>query len=332
MKRTASTSGMILLALSGLFIDGCGQLAERSTAPKVASKVRSAAATKADEEFWLTFHTGRYDHLASAIETETRAYLADPHDDLTAAHVGWLHMWRLGERAREVSPSATSVDDAFLARRYFEEATALNPAEPRYQGFLAAATLADGAINQNDRVTVHGYFQMKEGIAAWPEFNLFTGGYVLSSQPATSKRYAEALEWMWQNIDVCIDSHLNRDNPDMHSYMHLEVRTGHKRACWNSWIAPHNFEGFFLSIGDMLVKAGKVDAGRVAYANARLSATYAQWPYREVLETRISTAQDNVPAFSAPPGDPKRRPIMVESSFACMGCHQQDDPPHEPMP
>jgi hypothetical protein len=224
------------------------------------------------------------------------------------------------------------VDDALLARRYFEEAVAINPGEARYQGFLAAATLADGAINQNERVTVHGYFQMKDAIAAWPEFNLFTGGYALSAQPVKSKRYAEALEWMWQDIDVCIGSHLDRDNPDMRPYMHLEERSGRKRACWNSWIAPHNLEGFFLAMGDMLVKAGQVSAARTAYADARLSATYAQWPYRDVLETRISTAQDNVTSFNAPPGDPRRRPIMEESSFACMGCHQQGNASLEPKP
>jgi hypothetical protein len=96
-------------------------------------------------------------------------------------------------------------------------------------------------------------------------------------------------------------------------------------VCWNSWIAPHNFEGFFLNMGDMLVKAGDWPAAQKVYANAKLSSTYASWKYRPVLEARIEQAQANVSAFNAPgrgkaSGDAV---MMVQSRFACMGCHQQ---------
>ena len=40
-----------------------------------------------------------------------------------------------------------------------------------------------------------------------------------------------------------------------------------------------------------------------------------------VLEARIAQAQDNVTAFNAEPGE-GGRPIMINSSFACMACHQ----------
>ena len=323
MKWVSSLSYIALSASCGLIIAGCGQIAEYSTPKKTAATARSAAAKKADDAFWTTFHGGQYDRISDALEAETGAYLADPRDDLTAAHVGWLHMWRLGERARSASPPATIAEDALLARRYFEEASMLNPDEARYKGFLAASTLADGAINQNERISVHGYFEMKSAIRAWPEFNLFTAGYALSGQPAKSKQYTEALEWQWRDIDACIEARLSRENPDMRPYMHLETRKGRKRACWNSWIAPHNFEGFFLNLGDMLVKAGNVSAARQAYADARLSSTYAQWPFRANLETRSRGAAANVAAFNAPRSDPARSAIMVESPFACMACHQQ---------
>ena len=87
----------------------------------------------------------------------------------------------------------------------------------------------------------------------------------------------------------------------------------------NSWIAPHNFEGFFLNMGDMLVKAGDWATAQKIYANAKLSSTYAGWKYRAVLESRIEQAQANVAAFNAPargqgPGDAV---MMVQSRFAC---------------
>lgn len=85
-----------------------------------------------------------------------------------------------------------------------------------------------------------------------PEFNLFTGGYVFSRLPADSPQFQEGLAWQWRTLDHCIEE-------------------GKKRACWNSWIAPHNLEGFFLNMGDMLVKSGDWQMAQKIYANARLS-------------------------------------------------------------
>jgi hypothetical protein len=107
--------------------------------------------------------------------------------------------------------------------------------------------------------------------------------------------------------------------------MALAATSGPKRACWNSWIAPHNFEGFFLNMGDMLVKAGDVATARKIYANARHSPTYSEWKHRSLLEQRIAQAPDNVQSFNAvhgsEGGDAKRQ--MVQTTVACMACHQQ---------
>jgi hypothetical protein len=94
-------------------------------------------------------------------------------------------------------------------------------------------------------------------------------------------------------------------------------------VCWNSWIAPHNFEGFFLNFGDMLVKAGQPETAVVMYRNARLAREFPTWPYRAVLEARIANAAANVEPFrraDSPPGAPA---LMVRSAFACMACHQE---------
>jgi hypothetical protein len=104
--------------------------------------------------------------------------------------------------------------------------------------------------------------------------------------------------------------------------MAKETREGKKRACWNSWIAPHNFEGFFLNMGDMLVKAGDWQTAQKIYANAKLSKEYASWKYQPVLEDRISQAQSNVASFNALNETAKPR-MMINSEFSCMVCHQQ---------
>ena len=321
MKMTsvfASTAACVILA-------GCSYVAEKTAPQKHAAATRTAAALKADELFWATLHGGAYQQIPQALEAETAAYLADPTDTVSAAHVGWLHIWRLSERTRLDSISATLTDDVILSRRYFQEAVALDPTDARYLGFLAGATLAEGNIHNDERLTRRGYFMMQDAIKAWPEFNLFTAGYVMSTQPAESERFKQALQWQWQNLDVCVGETVDRRTAEYAKYMSLETREGKKRVCWNSQIAPHNLEGFFLNMGDMLVKAGDWETARKIYADAKLSPTYSQWQYREVLENRIRDARDNVAAFNAPVGATYRgdKQIMVTTAFSCMACHQQ---------
>jgi hypothetical protein len=200
----------------------------------------------------------------------------------------------------------------------------LNPHEARFLGFLASVTLVEAAIHKDEKLKRRGYYLMLDAIEAWPEFNLFTAGYTASGNPADSAAYRQALEWEWRDIDVCVNERVDRDNPDFAKYMPLATSEGPKRACWNTWIAPHNFEGFFLNMGDMLVKAGEWRTARIMYANAKLSPTYAQWKFRDVLERRIAEAQANVTVFGAPrPDDTNRMRMMEASPFACMACHRQ---------
>jgi hypothetical protein len=287
---------------------------------KTAAASRSDAATKADELFWRVFHGGKYEAIDGTLEALTAAYLAAPDDPKTAGHIAWLHNWRVAERSRLPSVPATITDDTMLARRYFQEAVNLDPSDARALGFLAGHTLAEGALHADERLTREGYFMMLDAIDAWPEFNLFTGGYVFSRLPSDSPQFREGLEWQWRTLDACIDGKLDRANPDYSRYMALETAEGPKRACWNSWIAPHNLEGFFLNMGDMLVKAGDWRTAQKIYANAKLPPSYAAWKYQAVLDDRIIRAKANVARFNAPDSAQDAR-IMIESPFACMGCH-----------
>jgi hypothetical protein len=308
-----------------VMLTGCSYVAEKSAPKKQAAITRTAAALKADELFWATLHGGEYEKIPQALEAQTAAYLADPTDAVSAAHVGWLHIWKLSERARLSSIPATLTDDAIVSRRYFQEAVALNSEDARYLGFLASATLAEGTIHQDERLTRRGYYMMLDAIKAWPEFNLFTAGYVMSPQPADSERFKQALQWQWQNLDACVGETVDRRTAEYAKYMTLETTEGKKRVCWNSRIAPHNLEGFFLNMGDMLVKAGDWETARKIYGDAKLSRTYAQWQYREVLEDRIRDAPDNVAAFNAPIDATNRgdKRIMVATAFSCMACHRE---------
>jgi hypothetical protein len=304
---------------------GCATLAVQLAPDKAATVERTPAALRADGLFWTTLHQGQYERIPAALTALKASYLADPGDAVTAAHIGWMHIWRLAERARlaPAPPDPGITDHAVLSRRYFEEAVRLDPREARYLGFLASALMTEGAIHRDEKLQRRGYFTMRDAIAAWPEFNYFTAGQTFSSQPHDSDRFKQALEYFWLNLDVCVEEKVDRANPDFARYMRLETREGRRRVCWNSWIAPHNFEGFFLSFGDALVKAGDPATATVIYRNAKHTPDYATWPYKGVLEDRIENAAGYVEAFRRPTPGPGAPVMMSRSAFNCTGCHQR---------
>ena len=189
--------------------------------------------------------------------------------------------------------------------------------------------LAEGSIHKNKKITREGYFLMKDAISDWPQFNYFTGGYVMSSRDYKSKQFKEAVEWQWENLDNCLDDTVDRSNPDIADSMPAFEKLIQDReysVCANNQVAPHNFEGFFLNFGDMLVKAGQVEVAKIMYKNARLIKDYQSWQYKGVLENRIKNAEVNVEFFRKQL-DRSKTPdsgqvIMFNSEFSCMGCHQ----------
>jgi hypothetical protein len=291
--------------------------------PKVAANGQSESAKRANDKFWNALHGGRYEELPDVIEALTAAYLRDPRDATTAAHIGFSHAWFGSERSRLDRVPATMTEHIALARRYFAEAVRLAPTDERFRGFLASMELAEGKIHGDEKLLRRGYFNLMASVDGWPEFNLFTAGYVLSGLPFDDPMYAEAVEYEWRNIDVCVGEKFDRRAGDATKYLALETNTGPKRACWNSEIAPHNFEGFFLNLGDMLVKQGDAGTARRVYAYAKLSKTYGQWPFRSVLEERISQAEENIALFRNPKPGERTRTMMAQSAFSCVGCHQQ---------
>ncbi|MFM1987265.1 MAG: hypothetical protein RJA99_222 [Pseudomonadota bacterium] len=313
-RRLAALAAALALSATA----GCAAIAVGTAPAKAPSATRTDLARQADALFWSTLHGGRYEDIGRALELQTAAYLQNPNDAVTAARAGWLHVWRLAESARLAQVPATITNDATMARRYFEEANRLDPGEARYLGFLGSMVTSEGTIHQDERMVRRGYYLLRDAVAAWPEFNLFTAGYTLSRLPADSAGYREALEMQWRTLDQCAGTTIDRRTADFSAAMALQTTEGPKRACWNSRIAPYNFEGFFMNMGDMLVKAGEPAVARRVYAQAKLSSTYAGWPYRAALERRIDEADANVAAFRAGTGTP----MMGRSTYACMACHQ----------
>lgn len=327
-NQTSSGCGLwcrtVRLAIILLFLCGCASIAISAAKPKRPSAAQTELAKQANDAFWAALHAGAYEQIPDVKEQLQRAYLTDPNDAATAAHLGFLHIWAISERSRLPKLEASITDHMLLSQRYFTEAVEMTH-DPRFEGFLAVTELANGTIHKDERLLRTGYFRLEKAVDDYPEFNLFSRGFTRSSFPVDHEFFKKGLEDMWKNIDVCLDATIDRANPDYTRYMAAQTTEGLKRVCWNGWIAPHNHEGFALNLGDMLVKAGDVKAARVMYANAKLSKTFDRWPYRDVLERRIAEAEENVEHFRKKADEqPEGHRMMIASEFSCSGCHADD--------
>jgi hypothetical protein len=311
-----------LILLAALCASSCTAFAINSAPKKKPNPNPGELSKTANDFFWEALHAGRYDALPEVFEALQRAYLTDPYDATSAAHLGFAHIWAVAERTRLDPVPATVTDHMVLAQTYFADAVEMT-GDPRFLGFLAGTELANGVIHKDQRTLRQGYFRMRDAVNQYPEFNLFSRGYMGSGTEAESDRFKQGVEDMWSNIEFCFPGRVKRDNPDLTPLMKEETTTGPKRVCWNGWIAPHNHEGFYLNFGDMLTKAGDKKSARRMYENAKLSRTYATWPYKEVLESRLEHLDENVALFQKQPNDlPKERRMMFDSTFNCSGCHQ----------
>ena len=98
------------------------------------------------------------------------------------------------------------------------------------------------------------------------------------------------------------------------------------RVFYNSWVALHNIERFFMAYGDMLVKNGDWKEASDIYKLARHSQQYENWDFKEFREHRIANVKTNVALFRKPilrnerPGI--NETILVQTGISCRSCHQ----------
>lgn len=285
----------------------------------------------ANKYFWDNFHQANYQNLDSIFFYLTSAYLENPNHLETVAHLGFAHAWAVSENAKLTQPSPMVIDHINLAVKYFGEAYRLNPNDARILGFLADFKIAIGSISDDKSLSRTGYFEGLKSIRRWPEFNYFTVGYTMSRLPHDNKLFKKGLEWQWKTLDKCFCEKFDRKNPNIKQYISLsesEQDLKKKRACWNSWIAPHNVEGFYLNLGDMLVKSGDWEKGIEVYNLIKDVPEYDDWTFKDFLKRRIENAQNNVQKFRTPIVRGSKlnddEVMLVSTSISCMSCHKMN--------
>ena len=185
--------------------------------------------------------------------------------------------------------------------------------------YMAAKQIGDTAREAETKA------QFLEAVEAWPELNYFVGGTMLSiySQPG-DEDFERAVEYMWLSVDLCAGETVDRENPlpQMTARIRDVRREGNARACSNSWLAPHGFEGFWFFFGDLLTKKGDLEVARIMYEFAKTADDYEGWAYKDILDARIANMESNRDNFRlpVPQQNPKYHPV---AEWSCTVCHQQ---------
>ena len=317
---------LVVLALVFCAI-GCADLVVSSAEKKKATFEQTSLAKEANDYFWDHFHAGDYDSIPIVTAKLSQALSENPTDLRTTAHLGFVHIWALSERQRLEHPNPLIVDNLYVARRFFEEAYNMNEADPRILGFLANMTLAEGSTLHNAKEQTQGYFMGLKSVKEWPQFNKFTVGYAFSRLAPSDKNFKQGLKWQYETVNDCacgLNPSSGLSDKQIIESMNSCGTEKVRRACGNTWIAPHNLEGFLLNFGDMLVKDGQWKEATRIYQMAKYSNTFDKWIYKDVLEDRIQHAKEYTEAFNQPLREAdlhNQTVLMVNSKFSCMGCH-----------
>lgn len=313
-------------------IQGCQSYFAVALAPEKEPLIRNTALKEqAETLFWKTFYSGRYSDIKNTLIPLKAAYLENPNDPDLSLHIAHLHFWRVAERFRmgeNQDPNIT--DDLTIAIKYFIEAKKLNPDDARIDGWLAGARLAESTIHNDEKDKRLAYYQGLESIKSYPEFNYFSMGYLFSNIEYDDTKFTDAIDWYFKSMDLAYHTSIDRVNPDVTPYLYLEDKEDNeklKRAVWNTSIAPHNLEGFYLNFGDFLVKNGRVEQAKIIYKNAQLVSSYSKWPFKHILEDRLLNIDTNIYSFRASQIDMNNKEDviyknMIFNSYNCMVCHQ----------
>jgi len=319
MKKT------VVFVLVTLFC-GCGFVATTFIADKNYEFIETELSKTANTYFWDNYHLGNYDSIPKIIEKLSIALQANPKDIVSTTHLGFVHIWALAERQRLSPANPAITEHIFLSHKYFQESNLMNPHDSRVLGFLADLKLAEGSVLGNKKEITQGYFLGLNSIKKWPQFNKFTLGYVFSGLDTTNKNFQKGLQWQYSTIDDCA-CEKNTKNDYVAAIQKIKKSNDPsiKRAFWNTWIAPHNWEGFCLNWGDMLTKNGEVEEAIKIYSLAKESDTYDEWIYKDILEERISEVNANKTEFNKKIDEVNlhsQKVIMFNSKVSCMSCHQ----------
>jgi hypothetical protein len=118
-----------------------------------------------------------------------------------------------------------------------------------------------------------------------------------------------AYEVIWAMMDFCAGTPLDRNNPDVDTYVDRANKSDLRhRECYSGYHATHGTEGTLLIAGDLAALSGNASGAARMYAGMKRATNYGTWGLRNLAERRVS-------------GDLKIVPENMFNISACTSCH-----------
>lgn len=278
--------------------------------------------TEAKQKFWNVFTTQDYKQINTTLEILTADYFKDPNDAELALLIGLTHYWYANERYRDKNFSPLIINSLMNANFYLQKSLDQNSQDNRIYGWNGAAMFSLGIAFKDPKFIELGYNSLIEGIRINPHYNYNAAAIVMSGLDRDHPYFKQAIDFFWKNIDVCIDQKMNRQNPDIAPFFPKQFPRNDYKFCWNTPKAPFSFEGRYLFMGDALVKNGQPELAKKIYAFSKVSPTYKDWHFKDVLEERIQKADQHAQMYLSTEKEIRSQiPFAKNSSFACVLCH-----------
>jgi len=290
----------------------------------------SNSSQTAIERFWQVYHGNDYSQIPQVEQQLQQAIQLDPRNPTLYALLGAAHFWHIGEVARDPDPRdpalAQDMPDAVvqfgqaLDLDYYTQHWLGYIYDDHLPGYLGITTVHLGQMTGDPSLIAKGDQILDFAAYQFPEFNNFNRWAAHNSDPRDSATYQKALDSLWQGLDVCAGTKINRTNPDLTPYLGQVTSVGRKKACWwDGDLAPYSFEGYMLNFGNGLLKAGQVEQARIIFHNAHYASNYGTWPYRAVLDSIENSDLEARAALYA--DNPNNEPPFGVPNRGCSYCH-----------
>jgi len=281
----------------------------QNRAERIVTRRPTAHAAAGEAAFWDTLWADR-PRADEALALLTRAVRRDAGDGRSQFLLGMLRLYRAaGDPASFdfTHPTEAGMAEIRAAQEPFARAVELLPLDTRVPGFRAAATYADGFVHGDVTESALGLAQLDEAIAAnalFDAFDLFA--VVAPITPGGSAYYQSRVLGL---VDFVLKDNLTCPAVVPHT-------------CGNDGMAPHNFEGTLLELGDLYAKGGRLADAQQWYGVAQAFGRSFHYRYQAIADDRVAHAAERVALYQdADPGnDP---PVLGGGGAACVYCHNK---------
>jgi hypothetical protein len=280
----------------------------RNDGDRVVSRRPSRTAAAGEAAFWDTLWADA-PRSDEALRLLRRAVRRDPGDGRSQFLLGMLHLYR-STTACATFDFMNLCDAARAegrdAQAPLDRAAELLAEDTRIPGFAAAAAYANGFTQGDPALVARGLARIDAAVAANPLFNAFDLFAVVAPvTPGGSEYYQTRILPL---VDfVLADPGCIVTLPEI---------------CSNAGMAPHNFEGTLLLLGDIYAKGGRLASAEVWYALARASGLSTAWRHQALADERVATAAARAAlhADADPTNDP---PLLGGGGGSCVHCHNK---------